>query len=330
MEPTTSERSTESEAGSHVARRDMLSAMLWSGSAVAAALQADNAQAQTQPGSPSAPLAVDRAFIRIREGLVHYRTAGQSRGGKLPLYMVHGGPGSSRGLETIVGNLGRNRRVIAADTLGYGDSAAPEPDVPEIEYYTDSVLRILDALGIEKVDYYGSHTGAHIGTELAIRAPDRVRRLIFDGVTMFAPEERDDYLANYAPAIKPDMYGRQLTWAWHFVRDMSLFFPHFRHDASHRLPRGLPSAEGLHNSVLDVLKALTTYHKSYNAVFRHKFDQRLPLVEHEVLCITRSSDPNMRYLEAAAALLKNAKTEIVDGSRNSQDVASVINGFLDA
>lgn len=310
-----------------VPRRNLLSSMMLTGAGISSIL-ADAAVAEAAD-APAGEVLVDRAFVRIDEGLVHYRAAGSPKNRKaIPLYMVHGGPGSSRGLENLLKYLGRDRYVIAPDTLGYGDSAAPALAKPEIDYYADSVRRILDGLKIDKVDFYGSHTGAHIGTELALRAPDRVRRLIFDGVTHFPPEERANFLANYAPAVTPDVYGRQLTWAWHFVRDMALFFPYFTTDAAHRLPRGVPAPQALHNSVLDVLKALSTYHLSYNAVYRHDLASRLPLLTNPVLCITSEADPNIRYLDAAAALIKNVKKVAIAPAERVERAVAEMNEFL--
>ena len=306
-------------------RRDMFKTSV--GAVAAGAITGDVMAQSAAPAGRNGEVLVDRAFVRIREGLVHYRTAGAGLKGT-PLYMVHGGPGSSRGLEGFLRALGGGRRVIAPDTLGYGDSAAPELPQPEIDYYADTVLRIIDALGIEQIDFYGSHTGVHIGTELALRHPGRVRKLIFDGVTFFSDEERADYLKNYAPAMQPDRYGRQLNWAWHFVRDMALFFPHFNHNADRRLNRGVPSPEALHNSVLEVLKALTTYHLSYNAVFRHDLKSLLPRLKHPVLCVTSESDPNIRYLEGAAAMI--AKAEQYIAKSGGDRGAARMREFLDA
>ncbi len=312
-----------------LSRRGMVSTLAFTGTGIPAALAAEPKVPAAAAATERGEVLVNRAFARIREGLVHYRYAGDPKtGSALPLYMVHGGPGSSRGLDSSLRALGDKRLVIAPDTLGYGDSAAPDHAQPEIEYYADSVIRIIDALGIEVIDFYGSHTGVHIGTEVALRYPTRVRRLIFDGITFFSPEEQKDYLANYAPAMQPDQYGRQLTWAWHFVRDMALFFPHFNHSAEHRLNRGAPPPAQLHNSVLEVLKALTTYHLSYNAVFRHDLKSLLPKLKHPVLCVTSESDPNIRYLEAGAALIANAQKFIVKsgGDRGTARMRE----FLDA
>ncbi|MCU0761138.1 MAG: alpha/beta hydrolase [Steroidobacteraceae bacterium] len=318
-------------------------------SALPVALSADGAsQAPAAPGGEAAaPLPaveasagevdlapLDRAFLRLREGLLHYRSAGFTvgtrarRGAPLPLYMVHAGPGSSRGLEGLVRRLGTDRAVIAPDTLGAGDSAAPDVPVPEVAYYAESVVRTLDALGLARVDYYGSHTGAHIGCELALRWPDRVRRMVFDGVPVFPAALRAELLEHYAPPVQPDDAGRQLAWAWQFVRDMSQFFPHYARDAGHRLANAVPSADALHRSVVEVLKALPTYHLAYQATFRHDIERRLPLLRLPVLCIGREGDPLASYVERAVALVPGAVPLAVARADGAAGLAGAIRRFL--
>jgi pimeloyl-ACP methyl ester carboxylesterase len=256
---------------------------------------------------------VERAFVRIQEGLVHYRHAGEARvGGPLPLYMVHAGPGSSAGIAPLVAELGKTRRVIAPDTLGNGDSAPPGVKNPELAYYADSVVRIMDALQIDKADYFGTHTGAHIGVELLLSRPDRIRRAVFDGIGIFPEDLKTELLAHYAPEIVPDEFGRQFTWAWHFVRDQSLHFPYFMRDPEHRLNNSMPPADALHRSVVEVLKAVTTYHNGYRAVFRHDTKGRLPLIKGTPLLFMASEpDPLHVYLDAAAALVPGAQKVLI-------------------
>lgn len=84
---------------------------------------------------------------------------------------------------------------------------------------------VLDVLELDEVDVYGSHTGASIAAELAILAPDRVRRIIMDGLGVFSAEQRDEMLARYALPFTPDLDGAYLMRAFHFLRDEYLFFP---------------------------------------------------------------------------------------------------------
>lgn len=235
---------------------------------------------------------IDRAFVRIKEGLVHYRVAGEAKaGGPIPLYMIHASPSSAINLVPIMTEFARSRRVYAPDTLGNGDSAPPALDVPDMDYYGDSVARILDALKLDKVDVYGSHTGAHVACELAIRHPSRVRKVVFDGIGMFSPEDKKDVLANYAPEMKPDAFGTHLVWAWNFVRDQVLHFPYYRRVPEFRRDDAtMPSPEALQVIVTEVIKALTTYHKGYRAAFRHLDRERIPLMTQPLFGMASEDD----------------------------------------
>ncbi|MFL2771332.1 MAG: alpha/beta fold hydrolase [Rhodospirillaceae bacterium] len=273
---------------------------------------------------------INRAFVRIEEGLIHYRHSGNSKqGGPLPLYMMHAGPGSSRGLESLVSILGDSRQAIAADTLGFGDSVPPATDKPDLLYYADSVIRIWDALGLDKVDVYGSHTGANIGMEIAITHPDRVNKLVFDGVALFDPDLAADMLENYAPEMEPMDNGEHFIWAWNFIKDMGLYFPHYKRDAKHYLGKEPWSPAVLHNLVLDVMKALPHYHKGYNAVFRHKTHDRLPLVMVPTFCMAHEADPLHVSVEEAAALVPNSQHLVLPFSAREEERAEAIIKFLD-
>jgi pimeloyl-ACP methyl ester carboxylesterase len=273
---------------------------------------------------------VDRAFVRIQEGLVHYRHAGADQAkSALPLYMVHAGPGSSAGMAPLIAELGRARWVVAPDTLGNGDSVGPGVQNPDVAYYADSVVRIMDALKIDKADYFGTHTGAHIGVELLLSRPDRIRKAIFDGIGIFPDDLKQEMLANYAPEIKPDEFGRQFTWAWHFVRDQSLHFPYFKREPAYRLNNPMPPADALHRSVTEVLKAVTTYHNGYRAVFRHDTKGRLPMVKSTPLLFTASAaDPLSAYLDAAAAMVPGARKALITREQGMPGRVKAITEFL--
>jgi len=275
---------------------------------------------------------IDRAFVRIEEGLVHYRHCGAADSKRPPLYMIHASPASAAPLEPMMLAFGATRRVIAPDTLGNGDSAGPSLNAPDMDYYADSVARILDMLKLDQVDVYGSHTGAHIGCELAIRHPSRVRKLVFDGIGMFSPEDRADFLAHYAPEMKPDEFGRQFTWAWHFIRDQMLHFPYFRRTPPYRREQPMASPEVLHMIVVDVLKALTTYHKGYRAAFRHKDYERIPLITCPIFCMASDDDPLQDGVARAHALARTAIKAILPSERSLGGVAQkakAVMEFLD-
>jgi len=276
---------------------------------------------------------IDRAFVRIDEGLVHLRRAG-GEGATRPLVMIHASPGSSLGLAPLMSALqaqNPGRSLIAPDTLGSGDSAPPTEAEPEIAYYAGAVARLLDVLGLERVDLYGGHTGARIVCELAVLHPERVGAVVMDGITEYPAAQRDELLANYAPPKAPDDYGSQFLWAFNFVRDMSLHFPYYARDPQHRLTtRPVPSAQSLHDQTLEVLKGLAHYHKTYNAVFRYPARERLSqLTQPALLLETATEIPSLN--EAAAelrALLPSGRAVKVSGA--PQEKAAAMIAFLDA
>lgn len=276
---------------------------------------------------------VRRRFVDIAEGQVHYREAGTNAPGQLPLVMLHPSPGSSLMLAPLIRRFAETRYVYAPDTLGNGDSSPPPRDPNrDITLFVDAHLRALDTLGIERFDLYGSHTGANIACEIAIREPERVHRMIVDGMSVYAEEERDDMLANYAPGVTIDQNGAHMQWIWNFVRDTFLFWPWYRRDAAHVRDVGLPPADVLHDKVVEVLKAARTYHLSYQAALAYPKDTRLPLVTTPTLLACARNDMLVVYFDAVAALLPQAERLLTEGSLSenaAQETVSTMTEFLD-
>lgn len=272
---------------------------------------------------------VDRAFVRLTEGLVHYRHAGSGMRDRTPLYLAHAGPGSSRGFTPLLEQFGESRWTIAPDMLGNGDSAAPDRAATDIAYYADSVVRILDALGIDTIDFYGSHTGALIGMELSRAHGDRIGKLVLDGVMLLPEDDRQKMLDLYAPEIAPDDHGGHLQWAYQFCRDMTLFYPYFERDPEHRLPNGVTPPAMLHPFVVDVLKALTTYHLAYRAAFAFEAEPALAAVRHPTLMSCSERDPLHTDLPRAAQILPAAETILYPRTTTPADVAARVMRFLD-
>jgi pimeloyl-ACP methyl ester carboxylesterase len=311
----------------------------------------------------------DRAFLRLPEGLLHYRHAGwrqpagtaaagvtvaggaagagAARGAGAgagtgagahanalpPVWMMHASPASSRSTEPLALALAmrHGRAVVAPDTPGNGDSAPLAVPQPEVADYADAFVRALDALGIAQADLYGYHTGAHVAIEMALAHPSRVRRLVLDGLLWLEDEaERAEYLAQYAPPLRPDANGTQVFTALQFIRDMAWFFPHFRRDPAHNLRGGAMPPELLHTLTVDLLKAATTYHLAYRAVFRHRLEARLPqLASHPVLLMADAGDPTRPGVARAAALVPGARQVVIEDGWSPEGLAAKAHTIAD-
>jgi pimeloyl-ACP methyl ester carboxylesterase len=246
---------------------------------------------------------VRRGFVDLPHGQIHYREAGSGD----PILALHASPGSSRQLVGLIRDLADGARVIAPDTAGNGDSEAlfdREPVIPEL---AEAVLRFLDVLGLEKVRLYGSHTGAAIAAELAILAPERISRVVLDGVSWLTPEELDDILANYAFPFEPDQQGAYLTRLFQFCRDQYLFYPWYRRTRSARRDGGMGSAADLHAWALEVMKASETYHLNYRAAFKWDGRDRLPLLSVPALLMAAETDPLLDSTQELTELVRDGR-----------------------
>jgi pimeloyl-ACP methyl ester carboxylesterase len=252
---------------------------------------------------------VRRGFVDTADGQVHYREAGA---GGTPLVMLHPSPGSAKMLEPLIAALAARRRVLGLDTLGNGDSSAPRAQDPDLAVFVRGHVRALDALGLQSFDLYGSHTGANLACEIAIAHPGRVRRLILDGVSLYAPAERAEMLERYALPVKIDHFGSQIHFLWSFVREAYLFWPWYKPDAAHARRVGLPDAEALHDKAVEVLKAARTYHLSYRAAIAYDKEARLPLVRVPTLLACARSDMLFEYFERVKALMPAAESAVTE------------------
>ncbi len=255
-----------------------------------------------------AGLEIDRAFLRVPAGLVHYRYVRAPRGAVAPpLAMAHGGPGSSRDLLPLIGEMGAGRMVFAPDMMGNGDSDPP-PDQPDIAFYAQCLIAVMDHLGLERADLYGTHTGAQVMCEAAIAHPHRVRRLILDGVGLFSDIQRAEFTALYAPEIKPDAEGGHLQWLWNFTGQMTQWFPYYSRDPAHRIVGGAPPPLAAWTTwAAEVFKVWSTYHLAYRAAFSHDLAARLPLVKAPTVILAVAGDPLADFAEPAARLIPGAR-----------------------
>jgi len=100
-----------------------------------------------------------------------------------PVVLVHGLAVSSRYFVPLARRLVRRHTVLAPDLPGYGRSATPRRPLGIVEL-ADALCEWLDALGITSALFVGNSLGCQIAVDLAVRAPQRVRRLVLVGPSM--------------------------------------------------------------------------------------------------------------------------------------------------
>lgn len=113
---------------------------------------------------------------------------GASAPGQPPVLFIHGsGPGVSAwaNWRLVLPKLAGERRVIAPDMLGFGYTERPNPPDRAGAYTMDAwvqqAIDLLDALDIAQADLVGNSFGGALALAVAIRHPQRVRRLVLMG-----------------------------------------------------------------------------------------------------------------------------------------------------
>jgi pimeloyl-ACP methyl ester carboxylesterase len=219
------------------------------------------------------PAAIRRSFVDGRFGQIHLRAAGPSQATRPPLLCLHQSPQSGRVFTEVLKDLGGDRRVIAPDTPGFGDSDLP-PAMPEVADYAAAMGDVLDALGVEEIDILGYHTGAAIGTEIALARPKAVRRLVLIGIPIFEQAEIDAF--------------DKVPWPMPITEDATYVTAEWDRSVTWRGPGvTLPV---MFRGFVDKLKAGETAFWGARAVMRYPMAARLAKLTQPVLAIGPRDD----------------------------------------
>jgi len=266
--------------------------------------------------SPAAPT-VRRGFVDGRHGQLHYAQCGAT--GEAVL-LLHQTPRSWDEYRDVLPILGAERRAVAMDMVGFGDSVKPEEE-QSIEACAASAEDLIEALGIGPVAVVGHHTGGAVAVELAASRPDLVRLLILSS-TGLVDEAARARSAGRPPIDQVEVRedGSHLTELW---QRRVAFYPRERPDLLHRF-------------CIDAMKVLERVEEGHRAVHRYRMEDRLPLVRVPVLLLVGTDDPFVypRHQRLADALpgcevaeLQGGMVPMVD--QMPAEFAAAVKLFLD-
>jgi pimeloyl-ACP methyl ester carboxylesterase len=140
------------------------------------------------------------------------------RGEGAPLLLIHGMWGDHLDWEPVLKPLSQHYRVIAVDLPGFGRSEVDHFE-PSADYFTEHLKRLLDRLGIESASMMGNSFGGQMAMAMALRAPDRARKLVLvatGGLRKFSRMERglvlfqrsEKMLASLTPELNGSMFSK--------------------------------------------------------------------------------------------------------------------------
>ncbi|HWO22994.1 MAG TPA: alpha/beta hydrolase [Kofleriaceae bacterium] len=152
-----------------------------------------DSKAKTPPPGPG-------AYADVNGLKMYYEVHGKGR----PLVLLHGAFCTIDAcFGQLVKLLSKSRQVIAVELQGHGRTADIDRPLSTVSM-ADDVAALLGKLKIASADVYGYSMGGGVATQLAMRHPALVRRLVIAGAAL-TKEGSQPGMIEMIRSIKPEM-----------------------------------------------------------------------------------------------------------------------------
>ncbi|QYA98868.1 alpha/beta hydrolase [Streptomyces anulatus] len=133
---------------------------------------------------------------------IAYQVRGE--GAAAPLLLLAGQSNNHHWWDSVRDDFHGDRSTMTFDYRGTG--ASDKPDLPySTELFALDAIAVLDALGVERADVYGTSMGGRVAQQLAARHSDRVRALVLGCTSPGGPHavERTNDVRRYLAQTRP-------------------------------------------------------------------------------------------------------------------------------
>jgi proline-specific peptidase len=120
-----------------------------------------------------------------------YRRAGSSEPGKIPLLVLHGGPGFLHNYMQSLDDLAaKGREVIYYDQIGCGNSPGPEDaGFYSIELFEEELTNVIKGLGLKEVHILGQSWGGMLLMDYMItKKPQGIKSIVISSSPASVPQ----------------------------------------------------------------------------------------------------------------------------------------------
>ena len=117
-------------------------------------------------------------YLELPQGRIFYRIFGKP--GKMPLLVLHGGPGGTSDYLVPFKQLADERQVIIYDQFGSGRSdRLHDPRYWTVDYFVSELGLVREKLGLKEVHLFGHSWGTQLATDYLFEKPLGVKSMIF-------------------------------------------------------------------------------------------------------------------------------------------------------
>ena len=232
-----------------------------------------------------------KTYLETSFGQVHCRITTAENNQNKTIVMLHPMPFSGLFYDTTTQHLSKNHTVISPDYPGYG--ASDRIAELSIEKWADCMAETLDVFDLEHpAEVVGFHTGCLVGTELSLRHPGLVNRLVLIDAPYFNAADRADMLKNNSspPTFTEDVNSMAGIWKMNVGSKL-----------------GKVSVNRAMENLAEHLRNGENANLGFAAAFRYDAD-RMKKITHPTLVIASKS--NMYETSLAAAELISSSTLI--------------------
>jgi pimeloyl-ACP methyl ester carboxylesterase len=229
------------------------------------------------------------------------RIAYQARGTGRALLLLSGQACSHRWWDPVRADFEAQHTAVTMDYRGTGDSDATTGPY-STQGFADDAVAVLDELGVEQADVYGTSMGGRVAQWLAVHHPGRVRRLVLGCTSAGGPHsvERSDAVRRSLAGPDAEQNRRAL---------LELMYT----------PGWLATHPGPHATLGDPGMSRQSRNLHLRASAAHDCWDALPRISAPTLVVHGSDDVlnPVANAELLAARIPDAKLEIVPGARHA-------------
>jgi pimeloyl-ACP methyl ester carboxylesterase len=151
------------------------------------------------PASTQAEPTGERVQVNGME--MYYEVSGAGE----PLIVLHGAYMTIPSMGPIIPKLAETHKVYAVELQGHGRTNDIDRPIT-YQNLADDVAAFMEAVGLEQADVFGYSMGAATGLQLAIRHPERVRKLVAASVAYDAEGWQPEFRA-FIPQMNVEMFN---------------------------------------------------------------------------------------------------------------------------
>ncbi|MEP7323882.1 MAG: proline iminopeptidase-family hydrolase [Saprospiraceae bacterium] len=176
--------------------------------------------------------------MNVDGGKVWYKVTGE--GQKVPIILLHGGPGIPSYYLKPMAALGKDRQVIFYDQLGCGRSdRMTDTSKMTVSHFVEELKQVIDHFGLKEFYVFGQSWGTMLGTDYYLKYPEGIKALIFSSPAISIPmwvKDADTLIATLPDSIQQAIRSNEKNKTYEAPAYQQAIEMYYQHFVARKLP----------------------------------------------------------------------------------------------